>query len=272
MDHMKKRSVTVSICVAVFVIGLLMTQNKLNGQTTFQSSGTQAGDQCEQTMNGVKYVFRWCPPGEFVMGSPVTEKDRNNDEIQHQVKLTRGFWILETEVTQEMWKSVMGNNPSCFKGNKNPVEKVSWEDCQKYLAKLNEQAPNGMCFGLPTESQWEYACRAGSTGIFGGTGALDEMGWVMGKKPYEAGTKKPNAWGIYDMHGNVWEWCNDWLGDYPNGNITDPVGADSGERRVARGGCWRDSAERCRSARRDSDTPDARCDDVGLRLIMRLAQ
>ncbi|MDO4571257.1 MAG: formylglycine-generating enzyme family protein, partial [Planctomycetia bacterium] len=163
--------------------------------------------------NGVEYVWRWCPAGEFMMGSPSGEKGRYNDEKQHRVTLTQGFWMLETQVTQRMWQSVMGNNPSKWKGANLPVEQVSWNDCVKFCEKISELS--GLKIQLPTEAQWEYACRAGTMGAYAGN--LGSMAWYdsnSGGRTHEVKTKQPNAWGLYDMHGNVWEWCSDWYGEY----------------------------------------------------------
>jgi len=200
---------------------------------------------------------------------------------QHRVTLTRGFWLLETEVTQTMWESVMGNNPSYFKGSNLPVETVSWHDCQDFVNKLNglSVSPSGFRFSLPTESQWEYACCAGTTSAycFGDDWEeLERYAWFSGHKDYDewknseeyknktfskwgktthaVGLKKPNAWGLCDMHGNVCEWCSDWYGDYPTGSVTDPLGASAGSYRVHRGGSWSRNARYCRSAYRSSAT------------------
>jgi len=254
------------------------------------------------TIMGVEFPFRWCPAGTFTMGSPPTEPERNDDETQHRVTLSRGFWMLETPVTQAMWKSVTGSNPSFFKGDKLPVESVSWEDCQEYITKLNAHLAGtpgvhlagspgpGYCFSLPTESQWEYACRAGTTTPFHfgsvlngdkancdgnypyGTWTKGRFLWTKGRfleKTSEVGSYPANAWGLFDMHGNVWEWCADWLGDYPGGAVTDPVGASSSSRRVRRGGGWGDLAGHCRSANRCNFDPSFRFSHyVGVRLSL----
>ncbi len=218
-------------------------------------------------------ALRWCPPGSFTMGSPTSEEGRDNDETQHRVTLTKGFWMGETEVTQGLWKEVMGNNPSSFKlGDDYPVEQVSWNDCQKFVEKLNEKAPSDWRFALPTEAQWEYACRAGTTGAYGGTGRLDDMGWYIsnsGDKTHPVGKKRANAWGLYDMHGNLWEYCADWHGAYPGGSVTDPSGPASDSGRVNRGGAWNELATYCRSALRgDPIDPDGCGDLLGVRVAL----
>ena len=232
---------------------------------------------------GVKLELAWCPPGSFLMGSPAGEAKRSDDETQHRVTLTKGFWMGNNPVTQRQWESVMGGNPSNFKGADLPVEKVSWDDCQAFIAKLNEKlaargdarpptvgtggraSPRAGAFRLPTEAEWEYACRAGTTGPYAGD--LDAMAWYSansGLETHPVGQKKANSWGLYDMHGNVWEWCQDWYGGYPAGSVTDPAGPGSGSGRVIRGGSWSSSAGRCRSANRDYDDPGGRL--LGLRL------
>jgi len=235
-----------------------------------------AGERMTVSIKDVEYAFRWCPAGTFMMGSPSSEADRSNNETQHQVTLSRGFWMLETEVTQSMWESVMGNNPSNFKGAKLPVEMVSWDDCQEYIKKLNELkvAPAGYKFSLPTEAQWEYACRAGTTTAyhFGDTLTPQQANfgqdWDTGKTK-DVGSYPSNAWGLHDMHGNVWEWCLDWLGDYPSGAVTDPMGADRGPNRVIRGGSWDNLLARtCRSAYRSPHAPAGRNLKLGLRLSL----
>ena len=206
-------------------------------------------------------------PGSFVMGSPESEEGREDDETQHRVTLTKGFWLGKYEVTQKQWKSVMGNNPSHFKGDDLPVDNVSWNGCQKFIRKVNEQLNCGA--RLPTEAEWEYACRAGTTGPYAGDG-LDGMGWYKGNgrdRTHPVGQKRPNLWGFYDMHGNVWEWCNDWYSEYPSGSVTDPTGSASGGNRVVRGGSWFSSERRsCRSANRDRFNPGFRYGNFGFRL------
>jgi len=205
------------------------------------------------------------------MGSPASEEGRSDDETQHQVTLTRGFWMLETPVTQAMWASVMGNNPSYYKGAKLPVETVSWNTCQEFIQKLNglNAAPAGFRFSLPTEAQWEYACRAGTTTAchFGNT-LTQQQANFSGNQTTEVGKYPANAWSLYDMHGNVWEWCLDRYDDYPSGAVTDPTGASSGGARVIRGGSWLTDVQTCRSAWRGPEfllTQDAH---IGFRLAL----
>lgn len=212
-------------------------------------------------VNGVEFAFRWCPPGTFTMGSPESEAGRQGKEVQHQVTLTKGFWIMETEVTQKQWQAVMGANPSHFKGDDLPIENVSWNECQEFCRKTG--------FQFPTEAQWEYACRAGTTGMYAGN--LDEMTWYDRNgegKTHPVSTKTPNAWGLYDMHGNVWEWCQDWEGDYPDNSVTDPSGPSNGIHRTHRGGSWAHKNEWCRSAHRSGRAPDGRDIYIGFRCIV----
>lgn len=238
------------------------------------ANATQAGEAKTLTLKGVSYTFRWCPAGSFTMGSPATEADHDEDEAQHQVTLSQGFWMMETEVTREMWKSLMFANPISF-GENRPVAGVSWNSCQEFIAKLNSDPgmPAGYRVSLPTEAQWEYACRAGSTGAFGGTGNLDEMGWYelnSGNASHDVKTKRPNAWGLYDMHGNVAEWCSDWHSEYyySNSPATDPKGPETGTERVYRGGSWDDDGEDCRSAHRSDEEPTDSDNELGFRLIL----
>ena len=225
------------------------------------------------TVKDVEFTFCWCPEGSFTMGSSDGEVGRYDDETEHRVTLSRGFWLLETEVTQRMWKNVMGENPSKNKGDDLPVECVSRSDCQKFIDEFNTVAeiPEGYEASLPTEARWEYACRAGSTGPYAGTGKLAEMGWYLGnsgKKTHEVKEKKPNAWGLYDMHGNVCEWCLDWKDDYAKSSAEDPEGPESGTFRVLRGGSWSDYAENCRSARRWRHRSTYRSETLGFRLAL----
>ena len=237
-------------------------------------TGGTGGEAKAVNVGAQTVVLHWCPAGSFTMGSPIGEDGRFDDETQHRVTLTKGFWMGETEVTQGLWKEVMGGgNPSGFKsGDDYPVERVSWGDCQEFLRKLNARSPQaGYEWRLPTEAQWEYACRAGATGAFGGTGRLDDMGWYSdnsGRQTHPVGKKTANAWGLYDMHGNVWEWCADWYGSYLTGTVTDPPGPSSGPGRVSRGGSWCNSARLSRSANRDSGDPGARTYALGFRVAL----
>ena len=206
----------------------------------------------------------YCPPGTFVMGSPASEEGHREDETQHQVTLTRGFWIGKYEVTQEQWESVMGSNPSYNKGSDLPVDNVSWADCRNFCTKARSD------LRLPTEAEWEYACRAGTAGKYAGTGEIGEMGWFArnGESTTHAvGRKRPNAWGLFDMHGNVYEWCLDWYGDYQCGITTNPTGSTSGTYRVNRGGCASSEVRYCRSADRSSRHPIGGGNRQGFRVV-----
>jgi formylglycine-generating enzyme required for sulfatase activity len=220
-------------------------------------------------------------PGTFIMGSPEHEPGRGRDETQHEVTLSSGFSIQETPVTQRQWKSVMGNNPSHFQqgGGDCPVEGVSWNDCQEFIKRIN--ITGKYSYRLPTEAEWEYACRAGSSSsFFNGEitkkilsrrdPCLDAIGWYIGnsgKKTHPVAEKKPNAWGLFDMHGNVFEWCQDWYGKLGAVSRTDPRGASLGPGCVVRGGSWSSNPQDCRSARRFYRAPSLRCDIVGFRLV-----
>ncbi|MGO8689931.1 MAG: SUMF1/EgtB/PvdO family nonheme iron enzyme [Thermoguttaceae bacterium] len=228
--------------------------------------------------HGVKLELVRIPAGEFLMGSPKSDNNALGDEKpQHRVQITRPFYLGKYLVTQEQWQAVMGSNPSGFKGPKNPVENVSWDDCQEFLGKLRKKFGAGRGkFQLPTEAQWEYACRAGSTTRWccgDSEAALGDYAWYnknAKSRTHPVGEKKPNAWGLYDMHGNVWEWCQDlYGGDYYGSSPTkDPAGPTQGaygSYRVDRGGSWDLDAKDCRSANRSGDTPDSRY-NLGLRV------
>jgi formylglycine-generating enzyme required for sulfatase activity len=255
----------------------------------------------EIELRGVRQRMRWINPGRFMMGSPPGEAGRYDNEVQHQVTLTRGFWLAETPCTQAMWEAVMGENPSRFKSPDRPVETVSWDDVQSFVERVNE-AVDGIRLRLPTEAEWENACRAGTTTsaytgelvIEGLNNAplLDGIAWYRGnsgvdfeledghdsskwpEKQYDdsqAGThpvaqKGRNGWGLYDMLGNVWEWCEDWYGEYPEGQQDDPTGTEKGSLRVLRGGSWFSSARYVRSAYRPGRRPGSRGNLTGFRL------
>ena len=232
--------------------------------------------------DGVKLRMILIPAGEFLMGSPDSDKDAfDGEHPQHRVRITKPFYLGKYPVTQEQWQAVMGNNPSYFKGPKNPVEQVSWDDCQEFLKKLNAKLgslhpgnlPEGAGeFRLPTEAQWEYACRAGSTTryCFGDDeSTLGDYAWYnanSGSTTHPVGEKKPNAWGLCDMHGNVWQWCRDWYGGYADSGTDDPTGPATGSYRVLRGGGWSGGAGFCRSAGRGGYSPVIRCRDLGFRV------
>jgi formylglycine-generating enzyme required for sulfatase activity len=216
--------------------------------------------------NGI--VFVKIPAGEFVMGDADGE---DNEKPAHRVVITRGFEMGRYEVTQAQWEAVMGTNPSRFKGADLPVEQVSWEDAQAFLKAMNAKNDDYV-YRLPTDAEWEYAARAGTTGDYGGTGNLNETGWYganSGGKTHPVGTKKANAWGLHDMHGNVWEWCQDWYDKfyYQNSPTIDPPGPSTGARRVTRGGCYSYSADRAKSSSRAHPAPDARYDIIGFRMV-----
>ncbi len=231
---------------------------------------------------GVSLELVWIPPGEFLMGSPEDEEDRYADEgPQHRVRISRGFWMGKYEVTQAQWESVMGGNPSYITGDPmRPVERVMWEDCQAFLRKLNRRA-GGSGFRLPTEAEWEYACRAGTTTGFSfgdDYSRLRKYAWYYANSDvttYPVGGKKPNAWGLYDMHGNVWEWCEaDWHDGY-RGAPTDGsawVDAPRGLDRVFRGGGWNFDPGGSRSAFRFRFTPGFRFYDLGFRVVLPAVQ
>jgi formylglycine-generating enzyme required for sulfatase activity len=222
--------------------------------------GMRAGEERDwQIAPGVKMTFCWIPAGEFLMGSPDMEDDRFDDEDQVNVTLSNEYWMGKYQVTQAQWEALMGSNPSRFKGANMPVEKVSWDDAQGFIKKVNGSGviPDGWKMALPTEAQWEYACRAGEAGPYSG-GSIDQVAWYKGNsesKTHAVGTKKPNAWGLYDMHGNVREWCEDWYDDTLAGG-PDPSGASSGVYRVERGGSWYSKAAGCRAARRHGYPPN----------------
>ena len=220
------------------------------------------------TYKDVRQLMRWIRPGMFTMGSPHTELERNINEEQHQVTLREGFWLAETACTQELWQAVMGNNPSYFEGDKRPVEYVSWDDCRAFMDKWNNEiTAGGLCF--PTEAQWEYACRAGTTTAFsfGETITPNQVNY-NGEGTVEVKSLPCNNWGLYEMHGNVYEWCSDWHDEYSNLKTIDPVGTN-GSFRVMRGGCWGYSSRRVRSAHRLGVHPGNRLILVGFRFCLR---
>jgi sulfatase modifying factor 1 len=245
-------------------------------------------------VNSIGMRFALVPPGRFLMGSPQEEAERSEDETPHEVGITGAFWLGVFAVTQGQWRAVMGNNPSWFCAGGGgaelvggmdtdgfPVETVSWEDAQEFLVKLNALADgtnNPLTYRLPSEAEWEYACRGGpmsSSKPFHFDEPTDSLSCHQanfnGKYPYggagkgkplkrtcEVGSYRPNRLGLYDVHGNVWEWCADWYGDYPQGPVVDPLGSPDGSYRVIRGGSWFSDGRYCRAAVRNRGAPSYR--------------
>ncbi|MBZ0265914.1 SUMF1/EgtB/PvdO family nonheme iron enzyme [bacterium] len=242
--------IIIAVFISLFISSSIVEKNK-NKQEIQQLIGAE---------------FVTIPAGSFMMGSPPNEEDLFVNEVpQHRVTISKPFQMMKTEVTQEMWKSVMGNNPSNWKGDNLPVEQVSWNGCQEFIAKLNQRDP-GKGYRLPTEAEWEYACRAGTTTRFNAGESVSDLarvGWYSGNSEYKThpvGEKMPNAWGLYDMHGNVWEWCSDWYDVfyYQNSPSSNPTGSISGSYRVLRGGSWNNIGRHCRSADRNWSEPSYR--------------
>lgn len=223
------------------------------------------------TVNGVQFTMVAVEGGTFTMGATSEQGSdaRDDEKPAHQVTLS-DYYIGQTEVTQALWKAVMGSNPSFFKGDNLPVEQVSWDDCQEFIQKLNQLT--GKQFRLPTEAEWEYAARGGrkSRGYkYAGGNNIDLVAWYddnSGNETHPVATKQANEHGVYDMSGNVWEWCSDWYGDYQSSSLSDQQGPSSGSNRVIRGGSYFNFARYCRVSCRCSDTPGRRFNYLGLRL------
>lgn len=231
----------------------------------------------------------WMPPGTFTMGSPSTDPDHESAESpQTEVALPRGFWMAKHETTQAEYQSLMGNNPSYFTGDpQRPVEMVSWHEATNYCGKLTARErdagrlPAGYVYRLPTEAEWEYACRGGTSTRFGfgndsGYTSLGNYEWYAGNsggQTHPVGQKLPNARGLHDLQGNVWEWCQDWYSNsLPGGSVVDPKGPLAGPSRVFRGGCWDDSGCYCRLASRYGFNPNLRIYYLGFRPVLAAAQ
>ena len=226
------------------------------------------------TVNGVIFEMVYVEGGSFDMGATTEQGgDANSDEYPvHSVTLSE-YYIGRCEVTQELWEAVMGSNPSCFIGAQKPVERVSWYECQEFVSRLNSLT--GRTFRLPTEAEWEYAARGGKKSShykYSGSGNIGNVAWYKdnsgSSSTHPVGTKSPNELGIYDMSGNVWEWCSDRYGDYSAGAQTNPQGPSSGSFRVLRGGSWYNSARRCRVSNRGFNDPGFSDIGYGLRLVL----
>jgi formylglycine-generating enzyme required for sulfatase activity len=254
------------------------------------------GDQPKVLTNSIDMKLVLIPKGTFMMGSPPDEKGSEENERRHEVTISRDYHLGMHEVTQAQYKKIMGKNPSNFQGDavaerhpgtnrvvkdvdsaNHPVEQVSWEDavefCQR-LSALPEEKKAGRVYRLPSEAEWEYACRAGSQTAYSfgsDEKSLVNFGWYgrnSKEMTHAVGLKKANAWGLYDMHGNVWEWCADRYGEYPKGSATDPRGPEAGSSRVRRGGSWLNGAVYCRSAFRNWSDPSNRLNFLGFRVAL----
>jgi len=230
----------------------------------------QGQDNLTFTVGGVTFKMIYVKGGTFTMGCTSEQGDDcyDNEKPSHSVTLS-DYWIGETEVTQALWQAVMGGNPSYFKGDNRPVESVSWSDCQEFIQKLNQLT--GRTFRLPTEAEWEYAARGGNyhSGYkYSGSNEIEYVAWYEENQTHPVKTKQPNALGLYDMSGNVLEWCQDWYGSYSRASQTNPQGPASGSFRVLRGGGWSGSAWYCRVSYRNYFSPDVRDRYIGFRLSL----
>lgn len=239
---------------------------------------TPSYDTLIQFSPALSFHFQYIPSGTFIMGSPAEEAMRGKDEgPQHEVAITKGLYLGTYEVTQAQWEQVMGENPAVFqsleKSSRHPVEFVSWNDCQEFISQLNAMGKG--TFRLPTEAEWEYACRAGTQSPYYWGDKMKQNGssdyaWANSRsfaQTHTVGSKQPNAWGLYDMSGNVWEWCQDWFDSYPSESQTNPRGPEEGKMKVFRGGSWYDFYESHRSANRHKHAPDEQYAAIGLRLV-----
>ena len=265
-----KKIILWAVVAVVTIVGVGVLMNIPPSPTLGTSSYTP--NIREFTVNGVSFQMVEVRGGTFTMGATSEQGDANDDEKPtHEVTLS-DYYIGKTEVTQALWEAVMGNNPSYFQGKSLPVENISWNDCKTFIVKLN--ALTGKTFRMPTEAEWEYAARGGSKSRgykYSGSGNIDEVAWHKDnseEKTHEVGTKRPNELGLYDMSGNVWEWCNDWYGDYSSASQTNPKGPDSGANRIGRGGGWWYYARGCRCSIRGDFRPDYRNEFLGLRLCL----
>lgn len=257
-------------CQVLLLLSLLLIQGvtsaTVQAQDTDKTVQYKAGDV--RTFDGIEFV--WIPSGKFSMGSPYSESERDSDEGPlHEVSITKGFWMGKTEVTQAQWEKAMSGNPSNFRGGDRPVERVNWSEATEFCRILSHKT--GQSYSLPTEAQWEYACRAGTATAYSfgdDASSLQDYGWYegnSGKQTHPVAQKLPNPWGLYDMHGNVWEWCQDlYSEDY---YVKEPTGSSPGIFRVLRGGSWSYGARLCRSANRDHEAPLGRGSYDGFRLV-----
>lgn len=247
------------------------SREESQAETSVQKTQSVSYEKTDTNTIGMEFVL--ISAGSFMMGCDKNFEDCYDRETpEHRVNITKPFYLGKYEVTQTEWVAVMGSNPSKFKGKNNPVENISWNDAQEFILMLN-QKEGGKKYRLPTEAEWEYAARAGTITAYSygnDERQLEKYAWydedVSKGRSHPVGQLQPNPWGLHDMHGNVYEWVQDWFGDYTSTSKTDPQGPGSGEYRVLRGGGWSNNAEDCRSAIRSGDRPVSRSEDYGLRL------
>jgi len=263
---------TTAAVILVLVAGMMLNAGCVNRPATVTGATADPVADPTEIENSIGMWLAPVSPGEFLMGSPPDEPGRDTDETQHKVRITRPFYLGVYPVTQSQYAAVMGTNPSYFRGEGDkdfPVESVSWFDAVAFCRKLS--AREGRTYRLPTEAEWEYACRAGATGPYAGDGKLGDIGWYLGNAgdtTHPVGLLQPNDWGLYDMQGNVWEWVADWYGHYPPGDGVDPTGPATGTTRVLRGGTIDYDAEYARAAFRNYYTPDEQIYYIGFRVAM----
>lgn len=266
------RRTMVLVCIAGVVLGIVAYLNYRQNSPIVYKGEIPTSTIETIVVNGVEFNMVKIEGGTFHMGATSEQGEYDAEKPVHSVTLS-DYYIGETEVTQELWEAVMGSNPSRFKGdNQRPVEYVSWYDCQEFIKKLNQLT--GKKFRLPTEAEWEYAARGGkySRGYkYSGSNDVDEVAWYKsnsGETTHPVATKEANELGLYDMSGNVYEWCKDWYGDYQSNSQTNPTGPSEGEKRVRRGSSWDHFYGYVRVSYRDYGTPDYRDDYNGLRLAL----
>lgn len=270
--------ILISVLLVVAIVAVILGVWACKGKSV-NAGGSDEKTSLYFTVGGVGFKMIKVEHGSFIMGATEEQEDPGEDEKPaHRVTLTNDYYIGETEVTQELWETVMGTNPSEFKGYNSPVECVSWDECETFIKKLNEMCADQLkerYFRLPTEAEWEYAARGGNKSCgnkYSGSASIDDVAWYTtttnANGTRSVGTKVPNELGIFDMSGNVWEWCEDWYGDYGSAPQTDPQGPSSGSIRVRRGGSWSNYAEICRVSCRGSSNSGNMSNYLGFRLVL----
>ena len=278
------RSLVLCLVVLPFVISWKGSSETNQAGISSESQSTSQVRDLPKITNSIGMKLVLIPKGKFTMGSPASEEDRYENETEHEVTISKDYYLGVTEVTQGQYEKVIGVNPSFWQkrvirksdSSMYPVEQVTWEDAVEFckeLSDLPEEKKAGRVYRLPTEAEWEYACRAGSKSAYSfgeSTKSLGDYAWFDGNsdRTHPVGEKKANAWGLYDMQGNVWEWCSDWYDEYPKGAVSDPTGPKQGSYRVIRGGGWGYEAAFCRSAFRGRLDPSIRGHVLGFRLAL----